>query len=401
MTETWFETEIYDTKTKACGGLCTADVSRRNRFLILQILTMDRPLERMITKRTPHLEMNSPPVALPAFEAEDWKRKVMCNDFPIVERYAPWDLSENVVMRDGGGALSPTPLLPLDAQSQEFGLEEIDLAGNQTSTITDGALLQLLSSGDTISANGEAGSQKETYNAFEFSEESELEDQSRQTQSPGTDITSTKPRPASESGPLLAPHHSNPTLCGLPLELLRFVVNSLDEVSQICLKFTNRYFHSMVSHKCVKHLNFRRRQNLISCLERDVGTYRALLQCSNCQEFRLRMLIPGGAPNRRWTPSRLSFREELRSCCKTLVPPGNTALRISQYGASSQELKGAECVIDVETPGMALILVCLHCSAEVVYTGEDVDKQRCTQCGCGFCPLVFMPRKLSVSLAAV
>jgi len=83
------------------------------------------------------------------------------------------------------------------------------------------------------------------------------------------------------------------------------------------------------------------------------------------------------------------------------VPPGTTALRISQAGASTQELKAAECVIDVDKPGMALILVCLHCSAEMVYAGEDVDKQRCTQCRCRFCPLVFMPRSLSVSPVAV
>ncbi len=343
-------------------------------MLDLHMLTMDSPLERKVSKRTKHLEMKRTSVALPAFGSEDWNTKSMCNDFTVIERYAPWSLSGDVGMGGSGG-------------------------------ITNNALLQVLSNeenatgSDTVSGNGGTGFHKETYIALEFSEE--FEDQSRQTQSPETNITSTETPPASGSAPVLAPRHSNPSLPGLPLEILRFIVDDLDAVSQTCLKFTNSYFHSMINQKCLGPLNFRRRQALISCLERDVGPYRALLQCSNCKEFRLRMLIPGRAPNRRWTPSRLSFREEIRSCCKTLVPPGTTALRISQSGVSSQELKGAECVIDVDEPGMALILVCLHCSAEMVYTGEDVDKQRCTLCGCGFCPLGFMPRRLSVSLVDV
>jgi len=382
---------------------------------------MDSPLdmaERMASERTKHLEMSSASGPLPAFESEDWNAKLTCNLFTVIERHAPRNFSDNFGMGDIGSSLSPIheiPLLPLVPQSQDLGLQEIELTGHRSATITDKALLQLLSdaetvtSAGTVSANDQTGFQREkaTYkalkisNALEVPEQFDFEDQSRPTQTPETDITSTVTPPASASGRLLAPRHSNPSLCGLPVELLRFVVDDLDEVSQTCLKFTNSYFHSMIVHKCLGHLGFRKRRALLSSLERDVGTYRALLQCSNCKEFRLRMLVPGRAPNRRWTPSRLSFREELRSCCKTVVPPGSTALRISQAGASTQELKGAECVIDVDKPGMALILVCLHCSAEMVYAGEDVDKQRCTQCGCRFCPLVFMPRSLSVSPVAV
>lgn len=374
------------------------------------MLTVDSPLEmreRVVVERTQHLEMNSASVALPGFESGDWKRKVTCRDFAVLERSGSWRFSGNVEMGDIGGSLSPIPLLSLGPQSQEFGLQEIDRTACQPGAITDEALLQLLSDkesgngSDTVSGHGETGFRKETceafktYQALTFPEQCELEGQSRQTQTPEDTP------PASDSGPLSAPRHSNPSLCRLPLELLRFIVDDLDEVSQTCLKFSNSYFHSMIKHKCIGYRSYRRRQTLISRLERDVGTYRALHQCSNCKEFRLRMLIPGRAPNRRWTPSRLSFREERRSCCKTLVPPGTTALRISQTGASIQDLKAAECVIDVEKPGMALVLVCLHCSAEMVYRGEDVDKQRCTLCGCRFCPLVFMPRNLSVSLADV
>jgi hypothetical protein len=385
------------------------------------MLTTNSPLdmiERMVIERTKHLEMNSASGPLPAFGSEDWNTKLTCNLFTVIERHAPRNFSDNFGMGDIGGSLSlihGIPLLLLGARSQDLGLQEIDLTGHRPAAITDKALLQLLSDeesvtgSDAISANGEIGFQEEKgtykalkiYNALEFPEQLELEDQSRQTQSPETDINSTETPPASGSGLLLAPRHSNPSLCGLPVELLRFVVEGLDDVSRTCLKFSNSYFHSMIEPKCVRHLSFRRRQALVFCLERDVGTYRALLQCSNCKEFRLRMLVPGRAPNRRWTPSRLSFREELRSCCKTAVPPGSTALRMSQYGASRQELRAAECVIDVDKPGMALILVCLHCSAEMVYAGEDVDKQRCTLCGCRFCPLVFMPRSLSVSPVAV
>jgi len=373
------------------------------------MLTTNSPLdmiERMVIERTKHLEMNSASGPLPAFGSEDWNTKLTCNLFTVIERHAPRNFSDNFGMGDIGGSLSlihGIPLLLLGARSQDLGLQEIDLTGHRPAAITDKALLQLLSdeetatSSDAISANGETGFQKETYKVLVF----ESDEQSRQTQRPETNIDLSKNPPASESGPLLAPHHSNPNLYGLPVELLRFVVEDLDEVSQTCLKFTNSYFHSLIEHNCVGHLSSQRRKALISHLERDIGTHRALLQCSNCAEFRLRMLIPGRAPNRRWTPSRLSFREELRSCCKTIVPPGTTALRISQAGASTQELKAAECVIDVDKPGMVLILVCLHCSAEMVYAGEDVDKQRCTQCGCRFCPLVFMPRSLSVSPVAV
>lgn len=351
----------------------------------------------MVVERTPHLEMDGASVAFPVRESEGW---VTCNDFAVLERRA-WKFAGNVEVGDVGGSLSPMPL------ESPFGLQEIDCTGCQPAAITDEALLQLLSEkesvngGDTVSGNGESGFPKETYealntyDAFKCPEQFELEGRSRQTQTPAGIP------PASDSGRLLAPRHSNPSLSRLPLELLRFIVDDLDGLSQMCLKFTNSYFHSIIEHKCIGRPRFRRRQRLISCLERDVGTYRALLQCSNCKEFRLRMLVPGLAPNRRWTPSRLSFREELRSCCKTLVPPGTTAVRLSQAGASVQELKAAECVIDVGKPGVALILVCLHCSGEMVYTGEDVDKQRCTLCGCGFCPLVFMPRKLAVSLVDV
>lgn len=382
---------------------------------------MDSPLdmlERMASERTKHLGMTCTSGPLPAFESEDWNAKLIYNDFTVFERYGSWKFSGNFGMGDIGCSLSPIhgrQLLPLDPESRDLGLQEIELSGHRSAAITDKALFQLLSdketvtSGVTVSAIDQIGFQREKatykalkiYNALEVPEQFDFEDQSRPTQTPETDITSTVTPPASASGRLLAPRHSNPSLCGLPVELLRFVVDDLDEVSQTCLKFTNSYFHSMIVHKCLGHLGFRKRRALLSSLERDVGTYRALLQCSNCKEFRLRMLVPGRAPNRRWTPSRLSFREELRSCCKTVVPPGSTALRISQAGASTQELNGAECVIDVDKPGMALILVCLHCSAEMVHAGEDVDKQWCTQCGCRFCPLVFMPRSLSVSPVAV
>lgn len=387
--------------------------------LNLRMLTLDSPVdmkERMVIEPTKRFGMNSASAPSPAFQLKDRNTKLTCDEFTVIERHAPWEFLGNHEMGVIGGLLSPIhgmPLLLLDPQIQDLGLQDIDLTGHQPAAITDKAVLQLLSdtetvtSSNTTSANGEIGFHKETYralktnNVLNLSETIELEDQSRQTTKPETDINSRATPPAFEPGPLLAPRHSNPSLCGLPVEILCYVVKELDDVSQTCLKFTNSYFHSMIEHKCVGSLGFRRRRALVSCLERDVGTHRALLQCSNCEEFRLRMLVPGRAPNRRWTPSRLSFREELRSCCKTAVPSGTTALRMSQTGASNQELKAAECVIDIDNPGTALILVCLHCSAEMVYTGEDVDKQRCTQCGCRFCPLIFMPRSLSISPVAV
>jgi len=261
------------------------------------MLTFDSPLdmkERMFIKQTKHLGMNSASGPLPAFEPKDWNAKLTCNVFTVVERRAPRNFSGNFGRGGIDGLLSSIhgiPLLPLGARSQDLGLQEIDLTGHRPAAITDKALFQLLSgevtatSSDIVSANGqtvfrrEKGTYKalEIYNALEFPEQFELEDQNRQSQTPETDIISTETPPASESGRLLAPHHSNSSLCGLPVELLRFVVDNLDDVSRTCLKFTNSYFHSMIEHKCVGHLNFRRRRALVSCLERDVGTYRSLL----------------------------------------------------------------------------------------------------------------------------
>jgi len=253
---------------------------------------MDSPLdmlERMVIERTKHLGMNSASGPLPAFGSEDWNAELTCIDFTVIGRYGSWSFSGNFEMGDIGGSFSRIPLLPLDPQSQNLGLQETDFTGHKPVAITDKALLQLLSdketatSSVTISANRELDLQKETYNALEiynaldFPDQLEFEDQSRHTQTPETDIISTKTSPASESGRLLAPRHSNSSLCGLPVELLRFVVDNLDDVSRTCLKFTNSYFHSMIEHKCVGHLSFRRRRALVSCLERDVGTYRALL----------------------------------------------------------------------------------------------------------------------------
>jgi len=232
---------------------------------------MDSPLEiieRLVMERTKHLGMNSASVPLPAFESEDWKAKLTCNVFTVIERPGSWRCSGNVEMGDIGGSVSAIhgiPLVPLDARRQDLGLQEIGLTGHQPAAVTDKALLQLLSdretetSSGTVSANGENGFQREngTYKAFELynslkcPEPFTLEDQSSQTQTPEIDITPTETPPASESGRLFAPRHSNPSLCGLPVELLRFVVEDLDEVSQTCLKFTNSYFHSMIKHKCV------------------------------------------------------------------------------------------------------------------------------------------------------
>lgn len=194
--------------------------------------------------------------------------------------------------------------------------------------------------------------------------------------------------------------YSELRLTSLPPEIHGLIIKELDDISRTSLKFTNSYFHASIKNRCARALGPRRRKDLIACLELDVLPHRALVQCPNCKDFRLREILRGQYLGRRWMLKRLSWSEERRSCCKTSVPSTSTALPMAQLGASAQELQSAECRLNIDDPGVALILTCLHCSAELPWQGhENVGTMSCPRCRCKACPLVFMPRNLSISSA--
>ena len=318
-----------------------------------------------------------------------------CFRFEVVERHLPWHHEQDTEDRHTGSFLEP-----LEKPMQSISVEAAQVLPHPHCTETQTAVDSSSRYDEPAPLAGTQDTSQEREAATLLSEdEVDTEIASiaiRQDLSPPSRIL-----PASSSHqPSFLPR-SKLSLCGLPAEILHYIVQDLDEISKISLKYTNRYLHASTRTKCAKALGIRKGLHLLDHLERDVDVdrYQALLLCPNCNHFTLRALVPGRSPNRRWALSRLSYREELRSCCNIPMPPGSTALPLTQLGVPSFELRVAEKQIDVKNPGMVLILICLHCSAENPYTGEDTKDMSCSRCWCRTCPLVFMPRKLSLTAA--
>lgn len=152
--------------------------------------------------------------------------------------------------------------------------------------------------------------------------------------------------------------------------------------------------------KCVGRIGVGAREKAVECLERDIDEHRALVQCPQplCGHYSLRKIIRTRSLGRRWSLTRLSWREQRRSCCNSSEPGNNVALHVNQLGASDKELNAAERPLDPYNPGEALILICLHCSTAIpFFNDERFSEKWCFQCWCPHCPLVFMLRRVSVS----
>ena len=330
-----------------------------------------------------------------------------CCRFTVVERIAPWQNAQDVY--SGETEVLPWPV-ENEAQTLDMAKWKTDVTDHQVistqeklalkpaQTVEAQAAIACALPLDDVRLCAETSHPPEVCNANipSAKDQVNIEEWRIGMSKNPPPSTRTPPAPLIDRLSTLPPH--KPCLSRLPLEILRYVVEDLDEISKICLKYTNSHFHTIIRNKCAKSLNYRGRRDLIARVELDAHTHRALLLCFNCKLFTLRKLVHGRTPNRRWMLSRLSYREERRSCCKTVAPPGSTALSMSQFGASNDELKSAERMIDVDNPGMALLLICLHCSAEIPFTGEDVQMMECSRCRCKHCPLVFMPRHLSLSV---
>ena len=371
----------------------------------LDILLQQNEMEDEAQTASPEAGDGQSKIPLPRLEGGG--EESACCQFTVVERIAPWQNAQEVYS-------SETDILPwpvedeaqrpdmtkwnTDVTDHQFisTLEELALKPPQT--VEAQAAIACAPPFNDLRVCAETSHPPKVCNANILSAKDEIDIEEWRigmSQNPPT-LTRIPPAPLLDRLSTAPPH--KPCLSRLPLEILRLVVEDLDEISKTCLKYTNSYFHAMIRNKCAKSLNYRGRRDLIARVELDAHTHRALLLCSNCKLFTLRTLVHGRTPNRRWILSRLSYREERRSCCKTFAPPGSTALSMSQFGASDHELKSAERMIDVDNPGMALLLICLHCSAEIPFTGEDVQMMECSRCRCKHCPLVFMPRHLSLSV---
>ena len=343
-------------------------------------------------------------------ELRDRNAELALSHFTSFEGYPSGQHAQNTENGEIGGSLSPTAgvaLLPVDTPSPKVVVQDTNITGHQLSNVERNLLSRLPHDSSTeatsgsFSSTGELAIRSETEDAniasLEVCARDTFEMETRRIATSETPFASTETSPIPLPDLIPTPQHPQASLCGVPAEVLRFILRDLDDISKTCLKFTNSYFHASIKHKCARLSGASRQRELVACLERDIGTHRALLQCPDCEQFRLRKVIRGRSLGRRWMLSRLSWREERRSCCQTIVSPRSTALPIQQFGASSQELKSAERLLDIDNPGMALLLVCLHCSAEIPFMGEDIGSKWCPVCWCEACPLVFMPRHLSLS----
>lgn len=159
--------------------------------------------------------------------------------------------------------------------------------------------------------------------------------------------------------PKPAPSNLKSSLVALPPELLSMVIKQLRPADKVNLKYTSSYLHSWIQVKCQVFKGPRKTAH-INRLHRDMGSLPAAVICPHCATVRLRSLVHRG-PFGTWALKRLTWREQLNVCCQARKPR-NLPMRVTEKPGNVTALKsGSESIINVQQPGMALILICLHC----------------------------------------
>lgn len=176
------------------------------------------------------------------------------------------------------------------------------------------------------------------------------------------------------------------------------VIARLAPVDKVSLKYTSSYFQSWIRVKCQTFKGIRKTAH-INRLSRDIGSLPAAVICPCCKVVRLRSLTHGG-PSGRWALKQPTCHEQLQPCCEAPKPWNGPRKQVSNYGDGLGMKDISTRMINVQQPGTALFLICLHCSTEVPLWDDELAGGRllCPECQCQTCPTVFMPRKVGVTL---